>query len=841
MYQINNFARISLWFLLATGTGFTIILSSTYLYLSPNLPSVDVLKDVRLQTPLRIYTTDKQLIGEFGEKRRTPITFNQIPTQFVNAILAAEDGDFYSHHGVSIKGLLRAASQLLLTGEKGSGGSTLTMQVARNYFLSFEKTFSRKFNEILLSLQIEREFSKKEILELYVNVIFLGHRAYGIEAASQVYYGKPISELILPQLAMIAGLPKAPSTFNPIVNPARALVRRNWILGRMNELGYIDEGSYKDAVLFPITAKFHGSKLEMNAPYIAEMARKEMLARYGKESYTAGYSVYTTVDSNLQRAAQSAVAHGVLGYDKRHGYRGPEGQLSTPPRKRIEDAGGQFDFAGTFTENEDEQKLRHEALKPLGLSNGLHPAVVSALHQEAFSAILKDGSQVTVEWENGIKHLRPFINTESRGPTPKNVEDIVSVNDLIRLRLNIDGSWKLTQLPAVQAALVSLDASNGAILSLVGGSDFKQSKFNRVTQAARQPGSNFKPFIYTAALANGYTAASIINDAPIVFEDAKLESSWRPTNDGGKFYGPTRLRYALLKSRNMVSIRLLRALGISKAIDYVGRFGFDSKQLPRDLSLALGSHSVRPMEVVSAYASIANGGFKVAPYLIDRVDAIDGVNLYQATPPTACSECDQNQEENFTADERGPEPEMATIEDILNLSESVKPMPKAERIIEPRIAYVIDSILKDVVRKGTGRRARSLNRSDVAGKTGTTNGPTDVWFSGYAGGIVTTSWLGFDNNGVLGSRESGSSAALPIWIEYMDKALKDRPQTLRKQPQGVISIKIDPATGLLSKPGQKNAIFEIFREEQAPTEITNNDNRRGEDAQIEDLSADDLF
>lgn len=840
MHRFNNIARMSLWLLIATCAGLTLIFSSTYLYLSPNLPSVDVLKDVRLQTPLRIYTSDNLLIGEFGEKRRTPITFEQIPPQFVNAILAAEDGDFYSHHGVSIKGLLRAASQLLLTGEKGSGGSTLTMQVARNYFLSFEKTFSRKFNEILLSLQIEREFSKKAILELYVNVIFLGHRAYGIEAASQVYYGKSINELSLPQLAMIAGLPKAPSTFNPIVNPERALIRRNWILGRMNELGYIDDDSYNEAITAPITAKFHGSKLGLNAPYIAELVRKEMLSRYGRESYTAGYSVYTTVDSKMQQAAQLAVANGVLAYDQRHGYRGPEAQLVPPLSPENEDV----DKQGTKHSGEDEEQQLDrwlEALKELRPVNNLHPAIVSALHENAFSAVMKDGSRVTVQWESGIKHIRPYLNTEFRGPRPENIKKIVAVNDVIRLQKNADGSWKLTQLPAVQAALVSLDASNGAIRSLVGGSDFQQSKFNRITQAARQPGSNFKPFLYTAALANGFTAASMINDAPIVFEDTKLESSWRPTNDGGKFYGPTRLRYALLKSRNMVSIRLLRALGIRKAINYVGRFGFDSTQLPRDLSLALGSHSLKPIEIVTAYASFANGGFKVAPYLIDRIEAIDGMNLFQAMPPTACGNCDQSPETELIND--GPVTELATIEDILNQPElePEKVVLHADRIIEPRVAYIIDSILKDVVKKGTGRRARSLNRNDLAGKTGTTNGPTDVWFSGYGGGIVTTSWLGFDNNGVLGSRESGSSAALPIWIEYMKAALKDRPQILTKQPQRVVSIKIDPATGLLAKPGQKNAIFEIFREEMAPTEITDSEDWGGDATQAEDIIADDLF
>lgn len=826
MAHFTNFTRITLWLFLFGTTGLLLILSSAYLYLSPKLPSVDVLRDVQLQIPLRIYSSDQQLIGEFGEKRRTPTTIDQVPPQFINAILAAEDDRFFQHHGVDITGLLRAASQLLSTGSIQSGGSTITMQVAKNYFLSHERTFSRKFNEILLALQIERALSKNEILELYLNKIFLGNRAYGFEAAAQVYYGRSLSELELPEWAMLAGLPKAPSAYNPLVNPARATIRRNWILGRMFELDHIDQNSFFQASNSPVTAIYHGSKLTRGAPYIAEMARKEMLKRYGNNAYTAGYSVYTTIDSRRQAAAQKAVTDGLLAYDRRHGYRGPEKNLLA-------------------TGEEDNRELWLDALKASKQTGGLIPAIVSEVQQQSFTALLADGSEMIISWEQGLKGKRRYISVDRMGPSPKQASDVVALGDLIRLQQQADGSWQLSQLPAAQAALVSLDSDNGAILSLVGGFDFNQSKFNRITQATRQPGSNFKPFIYTAALANGFTPASIINDAPIVFEDASLENTWRPTNDSGKFYGPTRLRYALFKSRNLVSIRLLRSLGIPKAISYTANFGFDPRQLPKDLSLALGSHSLTPMEIVSGYSVLSNGGYSVTPFLIDRIDNVAGEPIFQSTPATVCRPCEQQQPE--PAPEPAPEtleedpPELADIEDILEQGETEPVLPAAKRVIEPRVAYIIDSMMRDVVQKGTGRRARSLGRNDLAGKTGTTNGPTDAWFSGYGGGIVTTAWLGFDKNGLLGRREYGGSAALPIWIDYMKTALEGRPETRLKQPDGIVTVKIDPTSGLLAKPGQRDAIFEIFREEMAPVKEAKSDLLGGDLSELEEVLEEDIF
>ncbi len=833
MPQITKLTRISLWLLITGISGATLLLAAAYLYLSPQLPPVNLIRDVQLQTPSRIYSSDRQLIGEFGEKRRSPITFDEIPPLFVQAIIAAEDDRFFSHHGVDLTGLLRAVSQLVLTGEKQSGGSTITMQVARNYFLSFERTFSRKFNEILLALQIERELPKEEILELYLNKIFLGNRAYGIEAAAQVYYGESIGQLTLAQLAMIAGLPKAPSTFNPIVNPSRALLRRNWILGRMHELDYIDQSQLQRAIESPLVASYHGSTLKLSAPYVAEMARKVLYERYGNKAYTAGYQVYTTVSAKLQATAQHAVISGLLAYDRRHGYRGPEQQLE-------------------YSEDDISRENWLSTLAKTASYGGLAPAVVTSVQPQSFTALLASGEEVSVGWEDGLADFRPYRSVNSRGPAPKQAADIVAIGDLIRLKPEADEQWQFSQLPATQAALISLDSNNGAILSLVGGFDYGRSKFNRVTQANRQPGSNFKPFIYTAALANGFTPATIINDAPIVFEDRQLESSWRPENASGKFFGPTRMRQALYLSRNLVSIRILRRVGINTAINYVGRFGFDTQQLPRDLSLALGSHSLKPMEVVSAYSVLSNGGHKVSPYLIERIESLYGTVLYEANPATVCLTCEEVAETatepaamaaELSMEEIIDQDDELSIEEILQQEEqATKPEPViAERVVGKRIAYIIDDMLRDVVKRGTGRKALALGRSDLAGKTGTTNGPADAWFSGYGGGVATTTWLGFDRNELLGRNEYGGSAALPIWIDYMRVALEGRPETLRKRPEGIVSVKIDPKTGLLAKPGQQNAIFEIFRQELAPSRETSDNHDHVIPSEEQDLLDDDIF
>ena len=851
----------ALWLILA-GTGSALcLLAGMYLYLSPQLPSVGSLREVKLQTPLRVYSADGKLMAEFGEKRRTPIRFENIPTTYIDALLAAEDDDFFEHHGVSIKGLARAATQLILTGRRASGGSTITMQVARNYYLSRRKTFARKFNEILLALRIEQELSKEEILELYVNIIFLGNRAYGIHAASQVYYGKPLNQLSLAQFAMLAGLPKGPSTMNPIANPSRALQRRNWILGRMLSLEKIDQSAHNLAIIEPVTAQYHGSNVDVQAPYISEMARSKAIELFGLEAYTEGYRVYTTIDSEMQNSAHHAVVNGLRTYDARHGFRGPEQTLTLlAEMPGDKDSGPEATPAQTDTNDEESATATDINFQPLAeawqsslsaipIYGNLLPAAVALIREQSFIALLASGQTVEITWEQGLSTAKPHINENVVGAAPKTASDIVSVGDVIRLAYDEEkDTYALSQVPTAQAALVALKPQNGAILSLVGGFDFRQSHFNRATQAERQPGSNFKPFVYTAALENGMTPASIINDAPIDFFDETLEDTWRPKNSDGKFLGPMRLREALYRSRNLVSIRVLREVGIGNTIRGMSRYGFNEKELSHDLTLALGSHGLTPVSVATGYAVLANGGYQVQPYLIERILDNDGKRVYESLPATVCDPCEQPPTTNTPAlgasadgtqsleephqtldsladpgsyDLQGDPFELPfSIKSLLGILEP-QDYPRAEKVLDDRVSYLIDSMLKDVIRRGTGTRAKSLGRSDIAGKTGTTNDQVDAWFSGYNGDVVATTWVGFDQNTPLGRSEYGGRAALPIWIEFMETALKGRPETRRVQPPGIVTVRIDPETGERAKPGDPDAVFEYFRSENAPQETGN--------------------
>ncbi|MDF1692221.1 MAG: penicillin-binding protein 1A [Zhongshania sp.] len=802
MSRKTSFFRLFIGLGALASCGAVMIFAAAFLYISPKLPSVEALRDIQLQTPLRIYSADGKLLGEFGEKRRSPISFQEVPELFIKAFLAAEDDRFYVHHGVDVTSLLRAASQLITSGSIQSGGSTITMQVAKNYFLSQERTFTRKFTEIFLAIEIERALSKGDILELYLNKIFLGNHAYGIEAAAQVYYGKPIRELNLAQMAMIAGLPKAPSAYNPVANPNRAKVRRNWILGRMLSLGYITQNDYQAAIVEPISAKAYGTQLDVDAPYVSEMVRLHMLSTYGQTAYEDGYTVITTVDSHLQQVANHALLDGVVEYDTRHGYRGPERHWNLS--KDID---------------EEQRQRLSQKLEEVGSIGAWYPALVIAVAEQSATVLLATGQQTTLDWEHGLKGTVRYISEDRVSYAPETAGDLLKIGDVIRLRMSNDEPrhWELSQLPKIQGALVSLNADSGAIISLVGGYDYQKSAFNRVTQAERQPGSNFKPFIYTAALDNGFTPATIINDAPIVFDDAGLGNTWRPSNDNGTFNGPMRLRKALYMSRNLVSIRVLRDLGIGKAIDYVARFGFDPNKLPRDLSLALGSHSLTPLDIVTGYAVFANGGYKVKPFLIDRIIDRDGNTLYRAEPEIVCRSCgNDNDDDDINNTHHSIEAD--SLDDIINRGDEVVHANYAERVLNEEVAFLIDSILQDVITRGTGRKALVLNRSDAAGKTGTTNGPTDAWFSGYSGGVVTSTWVGFDQNHNLGRREYGGSVALPIWIDYMKEALKNKPVRHLKQPDSIISVRIDPDTGNLAHPGQANAIFEFFRSDNAPNE-----------------------
>ncbi len=778
-----RFLKFLIWSCFAVFCALLLSISGAFLYLSPNLPSVDSLRSIQLQIPLRVYSADDKLIAEFGEMRRSPIRFDDIPQAFIHALLAAEDDNFANHYGVDITGLMRAATQLLKSGQIQTGGSTITMQVAKNYFLTSERSFSRKINEILLALQIERELSKNEILELYVNKIYLGNRAYGIEAAAQVYYGKPISELSVAQLAMIAGLPKAPSAFNPLVNPARSKERRDWILGRMYRLGSLDESSYRQALAEPETARYHGATPELDASYIAEMARAEMVGRFGSAAYTDGFRVYTTVSSERQIAANNALNSGLIEYDQRHGYRGPETNLANAPR----------------------DTWLQELAKYRSLS-GLQPAAVTQVETSGILVITRDGQEHTVSWDS-MKWARPYLGINSMGPRPQRPADVVKVGDVVRIRWQ-DEAAVFSQVPQAQAALVSLDPEDGSIEALAGGFSFGQSNYNRAIQAKRQPGSSFKPFIYSAALDAGYTAASLVNDSPIVFVEQGMDRIWRPKNDNNTFLGPIRMREALYKSRNLVSIRLLQTMGVDYTINYITRFGFNAQDLPRNLSLALGTATLTPMEIATGWTTFANGGYKIEPYLIQRIEDREGNLLFEANPARVPPR------ETQTADvEVHPVQSNPDIAD----GEQMPAAPRfAEQVLDERTAYIMTSMLQDVIKRGTGRRALALGRDDIAGKTGTTNDSIDSWFSGYNADLVTTVWAGFDQPQSLGRNEYGGTVALPIWMNYMGAVLKDMPEHPPAEPDGLLKLRIDPVSGRAATPSTPDAYFEVFKSEDSP-------------------------
>jgi len=766
------------------------ILSTAYLIYSPQLPPVDSLKDVKLQTPLKVYSREGKLIALFGEKRRIPLTYQELPQTMVDAFLAAEDDRFFEHPGVDYQGLLRAVVNLVITGQKAQGGSTITMQLARNFFLTPERTYTRKIKEIMLALRIEDELTKQEILELYLNKIYLGQRAYGVGAAAEVYYGKSATELSLQQVAMIAGLPKAPSRFNPISNLDRATVRRDYVLGRMLELNKISKQDYETAIATPVEAKRYAVNIEVDAPNIGEMVRAHMTELYGDEAYTTGYNVYTSIEASKQQAAVDAVQSGILAYDLRHGYRGPEGSI---PVDKLTDV-----------------EVVAELVDKMPTVGDLQPGVVTEV--DAKSAIVSLAKEIIQLDISGAQWARAYKSQNSLGPEVKVMTDVLKVGDIIRV-MNTAKGWQLRQIPKASSALVSLRPEDGAITALVGGFDFYASKFNRATQAERQPGSSFKPFIYSAAIEAGFTPASVINDAPVVFEDQATEESWRPQNYSGKFFGPTRMRLALTNSRNMVSIRLLRDIGRTFARDHASKFGFDAEKLPKDLTLALGSGAVTPLTLANAYAVLANGGYKVDAYFIERIEGPDEEVLFRVNPARVCNEeCTR-----LATDISVHAEELAE----LGLSESIGSenvdIHIAPRAISEANAYQINSMLQDVIKFGTGRRALSLNRKDIAGKTGTTNDQYDAWFAGYHPHAATVVWLGFDENKPLGRSEVGGVAALPIWIDFMRVALQGEPYIERSLPKDMVLLKVDPETGAVVDQDSGFGIEEAFHIDQVPS------------------------
>ncbi len=794
-------------YLLATGfalfTAGLIVLIAAYFYIAPQLPPIDRLKDVQLQVPLRVYSADGELIAEFGEQRRKPISYQELPQIVIDAILATEDDRFFQHPGVDYQGLLRAAVELIRTGQKRQGGSTITMQVARNFFLSTEKTYLRKLTEIFLALKIERHLSKQEILELYLNKIYFGQRAYGVAAAAAVYYGLPINELSLAQVATIAGLPKAPSTNNPISNPERALQRRNYILGRMYVLDMIDTEQYQQALEEVDNARHHTATIGVEAPYVAEMVRAHMVEQYGEAAYTAGYNVTTTVHSQRQRAANAAVRKALLAYDRRHGYRGAETHVELP-----------------VDASEDDYRKLLDAYRNVG---GLAAALVTEVEEQSARVFVAGHGFAELPWE-ALSWARKYLNNNQIGSEIKRADEILAPGDLIRVESLTEGGWMLAQVPRVAGALVSLSPENGALQALVGGFDFQSSKFNRATQAERQPGSSFKPFVYSAALDKGYTLASVFNDAPVVFDDPSLETTWRPENYSGKFYGPTRMREALTRSRNLVSIRLLQAIGPRYAATYAQRFGFREDQVPKDLSLALGSGSATPMEMARGYSVLANGGFYIEPYFIQEIQDSHDEVILTANPAIACLECEDRGSAVETSEAVNAAPEHERLEKEGDAAaqedsdpDNVEMAPVyAGQVVDYDTIFLVNSMMKDVIKRGTGRRAMVLGRKDLAGKTGTTNDQRDAWFCGFNTQLVTTVWVGFDRVQPLGNGETGSRAALPMWVDYMGQALQGMPESSLPPPPGLVTVRIDEKTGLRLPPGQAGGLFEFFRPDYVP-------------------------
>jgi penicillin-binding protein 1A len=780
-------------------------LGGVYWWVKDDIPSVDKVREVQLQVPLKVFSSDGLMIASFGETRRNPVKLAQMPLQLRQAFIAVEDAKFYSHYGIDPQGIARAVWELVSTGEKGSGGSTITQQLSRGLFLSNERTYRRKIIEIFTALRLERALSKDEILELYLNKIFLGQRAYGVAAAAEVYYGKALGELSLSESAMLAALPKAPSELNPIFDPRAAKIRRDLVLGRMLAVGFIDQTQHDRAVAAPDMASLHSPPVELEAPYIAEMVRIEAEKILGAEkALTGGFRLITTVDSVAQRAANAALIKAVQSYDRRHGWRGAEAKLDPELLK--------------------DPAALDRALEPYWSVAGMTAGAVMRVSADEAVVHLSDGQDVTISLD-GARWARRYLSEAALGPAPKRLNDLLAPADVIRVIRDADGNFTLAQVPRVQAGFVALDPEDGAIRALIGGYSFGLSKFNRVTQSTRPAGSSFKPFVYSASFEKGFTTASIVNDAPIVFEDASIDKVWKPQNDNEKFNGPTRLREAMVSSRNLVSVRVLDAIGVRFARRYILRFGFTAESLPENLSLALGTSAAPPIAMARGYAAFANTGFLVTPHLIASIEDNTGKVVYQAQAPRACRRCPERLELELAYQEAQAIREAEEAEnDAANPS---APIPKpdteavttasglvlAPRAIDERNAYIITTMMRDVIKRGTARAAAALGRNDLAGKTGSTNDHRDAWFIGFSPHIVGAAWVGFDDFSSLGEGEFGGKAALPMWMDFMQVVLQDKADELLEQPTGITTARINGSNGLLTSAGDPGGIMEVFRTE----------------------------
>ncbi|MCK7594553.1 penicillin-binding protein 1A [Pseudomarimonas salicorniae] len=801
MPKFRRLLRLALvLFLLAAVMGVT-TLGVLYWLIEPTLPSVQALRDVRLQVPLSVYSRDGKLLAQFGETRRYPVALADVPPVVRDAFIAVEDARFYEHPGVDWRGVTRAV-WLLATSDRARvpGGSTITQQVAKMFFLSNEYSYTRKLTEMFLALKMERELSKDEILELYLNKSFFGNRAYGVVAAAEFYYGKTLDQLTLGEAAMLASIPKFPSSGNPIVNPSRALIRRNYVIERMLEEGLVGAAEARAAQQAPDLASPHEPPTELDAPWVAEMVRVDAIERFGDQALIDGFRVFTTLDSRAQEAANKATRDALMTYDRRHGWRGVEARLTPIPAEQTEQW--------------------REALRGYRTISGLLPALVLRSDESSATLGLGDGQQVELDLER-IAWTREYLDESRRGEAPRKVNDRLNPGDVVRLYLDDEGVWQLGQIPKAQGTLTALDWETGAVRALTGGFSFALNKFNRAVQAQRLPGSSFKPFIYAAAFERGFTPATMVLDAPVVFNDRGAGKTWSPQNDNEEFAGPMRLREAMVTSRNLVSVRVLDAIGVGYARRFVQNFGFPPESLPENLSMALGTNAAPPILMARGYAAFVNGGFRVEPHFIERIEDRDGEVVFEATPTRACARCPERtgaagglgDSEGFDLSSAAPPAAVSEQAATPEAAAEQGPVALAERAVDERTAYLVHSLLRDVVRRGTGSKARVLGRQDLGGKTGTTNEYRDGWFSGFGGPLAVTAWVGMDDFTSLGRREFASATALPMWIDFMKVALEGEPEHSVPLPEGLTTAMIDRDTGLLTTPGDPDAIAEVFRVE----------------------------
>ena len=784
-----------------------------YYFVEPGLPAAATIRDIPLQVPLRIFSRDGRLISEIGERRRIPVTYEEVPQHVVNAFIAAEDQRFFEHPGIDYRGVLRALTRFLQTGDaSGGGGSTITQQLARDYFLTREQTIARKLTEAFLAWKIEQEFSKEQIMALFLNKMFFGQRAHGVAASARVFFNKDLGDVNVAEAATLAGVLPAPSRYNPVSSARNATIRRGYVLGRMLDLGFIDQPAYDEAMAWPMESRSYGAAIELNAPYVAEMVRSEMLRRYGEGTYTDGYQVVTTLDSRLQKAANYALRNGLLDFTRRRGYRGPTGRVELTDELR----------ATPFEEWPAEVRDLLEQYAPGGLSVAL---VTSVNEDNSASLLLSDGEAALLPW-SGISWAKPFIDRETTGPAPETAADVLAAGDLIYVMPTTRGTWALAQVPEAQGAVVSVDPFDGAVTALTGGFDFTTSKFNRARQAFRQPGSSFKPFIYSAALEHGNTPATVVLDAPVVISSSELEAVWRPINYSGRFYGPTRMREALVRSMNLVSVRLLLfETGVGNAVRHIAKFGFGDAALPHNGSLALGGGAASPLDMAQGYAVLANGGRAVKPYVIDAIYGPDGEALYRAEPAVACEACAPA--EKPAGGLFDDEPAAMSLEEMADIVNDYRPdatvdpelyadINLAPQAISRQNAFLVQDMMRDVVKRGTGRRALVLGRNDLSGKTGTSNDRRDAWFGGFNGDLAAIVWVGYDDDLPLGPGEEGSRTALPIWIDFARIAFRGVPENQMPMPEGIVTVLIDRETGCPARAGQANVVFEVFREGHVP-------------------------